>query len=109
AIAHPTNIEAINHLTPALELLKALPDTPARIKQELPLQLALSVPLTATKGWAAVETESAYTRAWALCQQLGETPQLFPVLIGLRRLYAVRGELQGADEMAGQRLKLPQR
>ena len=38
--------------------------------------------------------EQRYTRARELCQQLGETPQLFPVLWGLWAFYLVRGELQ---------------
>ena len=33
----------------------------------------------ATKGFAAPEVGAAYTRARELCQQVGETPQLFPV------------------------------
>ncbi len=37
----------------------------------------------ATKGFAAPEVERVYTRARELCQQVGETPQLFPVLWGL--------------------------
>ena len=40
--------------------------------------------MIATKGYAAPEVEKAYTRARELCQQVGETPQLFPVLCGLR-------------------------
>ena len=41
----------------------------------------------ATKGYAAPEVEHAYTRARELCQQVGETPQLFPVLWGLWVFY----------------------
>ena len=48
----------------------------------------------ATKGYAAPEVEHAYTRARELCQQVGETPQLFPVLWGLWLFYLVRGELR---------------
>ena len=66
------------HLTKGLELLKTLPDTPERTQQELTLQLALSDALIAVKGYAAPEVEKAVTRARELCQQLGETPQLFP-------------------------------
>ena len=36
--------------------------------------------LMAAKGYAAPEAEKVYTRARELCQQVGETPQLFPVL-----------------------------
>ena len=80
------------HLTKGLELLKTLPDTPERTQQELTLQLALGAPLMATKGYAAPEVEKAYTRARELCQQVGETPQLFPVLRGLWVFYLVRAE-----------------
>ena len=45
----------------------------------------------ATKGYAAPEVEHAYTRARELCQQVGETPQLFPVLLGLWRFYVRTG------------------
>src|SRR5207249_4438107 len=42
-------VEAVAHLTRGLEVLKALPDTPERIQQELALQIALGFALTATK------------------------------------------------------------
>ena len=45
----------------------------------------------ATKGYAAPEVEKAYTRARELCQQVGETPQLFPVLWGLWVFYLSAG------------------
>ena len=76
-------MEAISHLTKGLVLLKALPDTLDRAQQELALQLALSTSLMATKGYAAPEVENAYCRAQELCQQVGEAPQLVPVLFGL--------------------------
>ena len=41
----------------------------------------------AAKGQAAPEVGQAYTRARELCQQVGETPQLFPMLFGLWRFY----------------------
>src|SRR6185295_10834669 len=48
-------VEAIRHLTTALELLNTLPETPARMQQELALQLALGIPLQFLKGEAAPE------------------------------------------------------
>ena len=62
----------------------------------------------ATKGYAAPEVEQAYARARELCQQVGETPQLFPVLWGLWRFYLMRGELQTARELGEQLLSLAQ-
>ena len=96
------NVEAISHLTKGLELLKTLPDTPERAQQELTLQIALVGPLIATKGLCCPRSGAAYTRARELCQQMGETPQLFPVLLGLRAFYLVRGELQTARELGEQ-------
>ena len=37
----------------------------------------------ATKGFAAPEVEETYSRARALCTQVGDTPRLFPTLWGL--------------------------
>jgi predicted ATPase len=92
AVQRSAHREAIIHLKKGLELLKTLPDTPARAQQELFLQTALGPALMATKGYAALETGEAYRRAWELCQQIGESPQLFPVLMGLWSCYFERGE-----------------
>jgi predicted ATPase len=80
AIERSANLEAIGHLTKGLEVLTTLPDTPDRTRQELDVQTALGPALRAIKGWAAPEAARAYSRARELCQQVGETPQLFPVL-----------------------------
>ena len=108
AIERSANVEAVGHFTKGLELLKTLPDTPGRTQQELMLQITLGVPLAAIKGYAAPEVERTYARARELCQQAGETPQLFPVLFGLWRFYLVRGELQTAHELGEQLLRLAQ-
>ncbi len=102
------SVEAISHLTKGLELLKNLPDTPERTQQELMLQIALAVPLTATKGFAASEVERVYARARELCQHVGKTPQLFPVLWGLWVFYTARAEHRAARELGEQCLLLAQ-
>ena len=76
-------LEAISHLTTGIELLKTLPETPERTQQALTLYIALGAALLMTKGQAAPEVEHAYIQARALCQQVGETPELVPVLFGL--------------------------
>jgi class 3 adenylate cyclase/predicted ATPase len=108
AVQRSAHVEAISHLTTALELLKTLPDAPERVRQELTLQIALGVPLMAIKGYAAPEVERAYTRARELCQQVGETPQAFPVLGGLWVSFLLRAELQTARELGEQLLRLAQ-
>jgi predicted ATPase len=109
AIQRSAHAEAVAHLTKGLEVLKTLPDTSERTQQELNVQLTLGQALTVTKGYAASEVEHAYARARQLCQQVGETPQLFPVLRGLWNFYLIRGELRTARELAEQLLSLAQR
>lgn len=55
--------EAISLLGKALKLLTTLPDSVARRRQELSLQVILGPALTTTKGYGAPETAEAYTRA----------------------------------------------
>ena len=100
--------EAIAHLTQGLAVLTTLPETPARLQQELDLQVALGPALLATQGHAAPEVEHAYARARELCAQLGDTPQLFPVLRGLMMYYQKRGDLQTASQLGEQLLRLAQ-
>jgi predicted ATPase len=99
AVQRSANLEAISHLTKGLELLKTLPDTPERAQQELMLQVALSTPLMLTRGWAAPDVGRVHSRARELCRQLGETPQLFPVLHGVWTFHFIRAELQTAQEL----------
>jgi predicted ATPase len=53
--------------------------------------------------------EHAYTQARALCQQVGETPQLVPILFGLWRFYGARPQLHTARELGETLLRLAQR
>ena len=102
AIERSANLEAAQHLTKGLELLATLPVTQTRAQQELDLQLTLGPVLAATRSWAAPEVEQTYARARELCQQVGETPQLFPALRGLCWFYMNRGALPMARELEEQ-------
>jgi DNA-binding winged helix-turn-helix (wHTH) protein/predicted ATPase len=99
---------ALQHFTQALELLATLPASPAHAQQEIALRIALGPALMAAKGWAAPEVEATYARARALCAQVGESPQLFPALMGLSRFYLTRGPLSTARELGHQLDKLAQ-
>jgi predicted ATPase len=84
------HLEAISHLTTGIELLTTLPKTPEHTQQALTLYTALGAALVMAKGQGASEVEHAYIQAHALCQQVGETPELVPVLYGLHRFYMGR-------------------
>ena len=98
--------EVISHLTTGLEELNKLPPTLERTQRELDMRVRLGTALHATKGPGVAEVEHAYSRAYELCQQVGETPQLFPVLVGLWRHYQLSAEQQRARRLGEQLLSL---
>jgi TOMM system kinase/cyclase fusion protein len=109
ALRRSAHVEAMRHLTRGLKILAALPDTAERTQHELILQTTLGAVFMAAKGQGAPEVGQAYARARELCQQVGETPQLFSVLFGLWRFYLVRAEYQTARELAERCFSLAQR
>jgi len=109
ATQRSANLEAINHLNKGLSLIQSLPDSMELNDRELTLQVALGVPMTATKGFAAQEVENVYARARELCQNLGDTDQLFRVLRGLWLFYLVRAELKTAHEIGMELLGLAEK
>jgi predicted ATPase len=100
AVQRSANADAVTHLTTALDLLKTLPDSPERARQELAVQLTLGAVLLSTKGYGSPEAEQAYARARELCQQVGETPQLLQALFGLWLSALLQAKLQTARELA---------
>jgi predicted ATPase len=101
--------EAIEYLRRALVMLKAMPETPQLLRQELEVQLALGPALMVTRGFAAPEVAGTYARARQLCEQLGDRQRLFPVLFGLWRSAHVRAQLPTARELGEQLVSLATR
>ena len=100
------NVEAIEHLRHGLALLVTLPNTARRAERELALQILLGNALIAVQGYAAAAVGAAFHRARALCQQLGDTPQLFLVLHGLHRHCYNAGDWELARELGEQMVHL---
>ena len=103
------NQEAVVLARRGIDVLASLPDTPERARKELGLQITLGPALFATKDWTAPDVEAAYTRAHALCRQLGESPDLFPALWGLFLFHIARGEIPTALQQGAQLLNLAER
>ena len=99
----------VAHITRGLKLLQTLPDTSVRARHELLFQTTLGPALVATKGFATPEVGTTYMRARDLCQQLGETPQLFAMLGGLWQFHVCRSEYQTARDLGEQLFTLAQR
>ena len=98
--------EAASHLTKGLELIPLVADEEIRAGLELELQATLALALSGSKGFAVPEVEQAYIRARALCDRIGSTPQLFPVLYGLFLFHWVRGHLETARTNADEMLRI---
>jgi len=93
------NQEAIKHFKQALELLFALPQSVERDRKELALQLALTVPLMAAQGFASPELGQAAKRAMDICQEMGDTPEVFMALSQIALFYATRPDYRKALEI----------
>ncbi|MBI3245593.1 MAG: AAA family ATPase [Deltaproteobacteria bacterium] len=109
AIERSAEREAISHLTTGLALLRTLPDTIERAAQELTLLVGLGPALMAIKGYAAAEVTEVYAQAHALSQRVGDTPELFPALLGLATSALIRGEFRTAHDLGEQLLHFAQR
>ena len=96
AAERSANIEAASHFENALDALLRLPDTTERARRELSLEVDRGSQLLATKGNAAPEVETVFTRARELSERLGEHQLLFRALYGLMMFCIVRGHLDEA-------------
>ncbi len=108
ATQRSAHLEAIRQLTKAIELLRFLPEGEERNRREARLQVALGVPLQASKGYADSEVERAYRRGRDLAEAFDDA-LLFRALWGLSQHYNSRAELKVAGELNEQLLALAER
>jgi predicted ATPase/DNA-binding winged helix-turn-helix (wHTH) protein len=101
--------EAIVALRTGLALLAMLPESSERTQRELALQLILGELLMVAKGMASREAGEAYSRAYTLCQQVGETRPLFRALWGLIGFHNGHGRLRTGEALGRQLFDLVQR
>lgn len=102
AAERSANLEAIRHLSRALESLKMLPESPERDRQELIVQSAIGTPLIAVHGYAGPETGIAFSRARELGARLGDADALFSTLSGQWAFHFVRGDHENIRELAAE-------
>lgn len=100
--------EALSHVQRGFALLDRLPAGPVRLRQETELSLALTPVMLIVHGAGSPEVERLTTRAYALTQQLEQSPALFPALRGLHYVAWTQGQLQIAQELAERLLALAQ-
>jgi len=102
ALARSAMKEAEALLRKGLDLVHNMADGVSRQEQELGLQICLGQALFATQGWAAPDVSEAYDRARKLCQQLDQPQKLLPILYGQWINHAMRGEMDRAQQLAGE-------
>ncbi|MEM9593405.1 MAG: adenylate/guanylate cyclase domain-containing protein [Acidobacteriota bacterium] len=95
--------EATGHLRDALDCLEGVDPSTQATRQELAILSTLGAALSNARGFAAPEVEQVYDRALRICGEVGDSPELFWVLWGLRRFHLVRSEISKALEL-GERL-----
>jgi TOMM system kinase/cyclase fusion protein len=96
--------DAETHYRRALQLLVRQPESPARDRDELRLQLGLAAPLMAVRGYANPDVRETYARARELCQRAGDDAQLFESVLGLWYFYMVSGEVVISADLGNQLL-----
>ena len=101
--------EAVGHHTIGLELLRRLPDDPERARRELELQLSLADSLRWTKGLGSSESGRALARAREVCTLMGDSTELFAVLMGLQSQHVMTLHLETARDLGEQLLSLAEK
>jgi class 3 adenylate cyclase/tetratricopeptide (TPR) repeat protein len=101
ARSRSANVEAIGQLENALEHLALLPETPARRRTELDIQLSLGLCSIALRGYSANDTRRAFERACSLSAQLGEPQKEIQATFGLWGHFWMRARHDQAIALAG--------
>lgn len=112
------NEEAVAYFKRGLALIAARPSRPNQVDLELTLQIALSAPLRAARGFAAPEIGTVYARIGELAQQTGDPIRSSQANFLLWTYYLSRADYQKAMDLAlrlknqagqeGQTFMLPQ-
>jgi len=85
-----------------LDMLRELPPSPERDKQELVLQLTLGSSVSVTRGYTDPEASACFTRANELAPILGEEAQFFPAIWGLWLCRFVKAETTETADLSQQ-------
>jgi DNA-binding winged helix-turn-helix (wHTH) protein/predicted ATPase len=99
ALRRSANEEAIGHFQRALDAVGHLTEEPERSRIEVELRVGIGAAYMASGGFAAPEVLESYARAEALCDRLGERPDIFPAIWGQWLFRYGRGEFDHARQL----------
>ncbi len=106
AMRRSANEEAIGHLRRALDAIGHIAGEVERTRVEVELLIALGAAFFAIRGFGAPEVLEVYSRAEALCEGLGERPEIFPALWGQWLFRWGRSELEAGWRLCERLLAL---
>jgi DNA-binding winged helix-turn-helix (wHTH) protein/predicted ATPase len=89
-----------------LDVLRCLPESAERTRQEITLRMILSISLMSFQGFAAAEMEKMHALGRELLQLQGPSPQLFNMHALLVLFYKFSGQMKSAQEIAEQLSKI---
>jgi DNA-binding SARP family transcriptional activator len=103
------NEEAIGQFTRGLTLLRALPESADRSRQEMELQFGLSAALVAARGWGARERTAIAARAFELSQRAGEMTGILQTMALQADQCRAAGECDRSRALGERMLELAER
>jgi tetratricopeptide (TPR) repeat protein len=109
ALARSAYREALAHLNAGWAISATLPDGLDTKRQALALHSTRAEALTASQGYAGSETTDAYKSAYQLCDELGDSSEIFPLLRGLYNTCNSQGRLGAARDIATRCLEFARR
>ena len=92
--------DAIGYVNEALRLLAELPESWERDRDEITIQGIRGLLLSATQGFATPDLAQCLNRGLALCQRIGEGPEMFTVMFQLWNMNLVRNRLHDVMKLA---------
>lgn len=101
--------EAIAHLQGAVRLLASEPDGRPRWQLELRAYLVLGGIYAEYRGFSSPDCGQAYAHALALCERLGDAPQVFAAIAGVGSVEITRGNLVASRALAEKCLAMAER
>lgn len=109
ALVRSANAEAVAHTRACLEWLGSLDEGPERDLLEMRV-IALRTPaIMQHQGYTSPEIETLERRLLDLLDRLGDRPEAFPSILGLKVFHHVRSERRRARELAERFLALAER
>src|SRR6185369_4911967 len=107
ALRRSAHREAVSLFQCGLELVEQQPETPERHSEEFAFRSLMAPAILAVKGFAAPEAVLNFQRARELGLRLVRVEEMYQLLFHLATMHELRGEYGLAEQILGERLRLP--